>query len=343
MSAQLSDKPAQPPTPTLEMVAARSGVSRATVSRVVNGSLTVTPDIVEAVNRAVAELNYVPNRAARMLASRRTQAIALIVPESSAKVFADPFFAQLVQGVALHLADTEYTLTMLIESEKNSEKTRRYLLGGNVDGALVVSHHTGDHSYAQLSGSLPIVYGGRPLLPDDGETLYIDVDNSGGAGAATEHLLGLGRTRVATIAGPVDMPPGVDRLTGWRRIMAERGLDDSLVEQGDFTLASGAEAMRRLLARDPQIDAVFAANDQMAAGAYQALAEAGRRVPDDVAVVGFDDNYFAETATPQLTTVHQPSVEMGAAMAALLVQVIEGKPYEPHSVLPTTLVHRASA
>ncbi|HEY9425372.1 MAG TPA: substrate-binding domain-containing protein, partial [Microterricola sp.] len=111
----------------------------------------------------------------------------------------------------------------------------------------------------------------------------------------------------------------------------------------DFTLASGAEAMRRLLARDPLIDGVFAANDQMAAGAYQALAEAGRRVPDDVAVVGFDDNYFAETATPQLTTVHQPSVEMGAAMAALLVQVIEGKPYEPHSVLQTTLVRRASA
>ena len=149
MGAQLGDKPASTPTPTLEMVAALAGVSRATVSRVVNGSLTVTPDIVEAVNRAIAELNYVPNRAARMLASRRTQAIALIVPESSAKVFADPFFAQLVQGVALHLADTEYTLTMLIESETNSEKTRRYLLGGNVDGALVVSHHTGDHSYAQ--------------------------------------------------------------------------------------------------------------------------------------------------------------------------------------------------
>lgn len=339
MSSQLGDKSA----PTLEMVAARAGVSRATVSRVVNGSPTVTPDTVAAVKQAISELNYVPNHAARMLASRRTQAIALIVPESTAKVFADPFFAQVVQGVALHLADTEYTLTMLIESETNSEKTRRYLLGGNVDGALVVSHHTGDHSFAQLNGSLPVVYGGRPLLPVEGESLYIDVDNPGGAASATEHLLALGRTRVGTIAGPGDMPPGVDRLQGWRHAMAEHGLDDSLVAHGDFTLASGAEAMRALLERDPQIDAVFAANDQMAVGAYQALAEAGRRVPDDVAVVGFDDNYFAETATPQLTTVHQPSVEMGAAMAALLVRVIEGRDYEPNTVLSTTLVQRSSA
>ncbi|WP_407662164.1 LacI family DNA-binding transcriptional regulator [Microterricola pindariensis] len=331
------------PVPTLEMVAAQAGVSRATVSRVVNGSPTVTPEIVESVNRAIAELNYVPNRAARMLASRRTQVIALIVPESSAKIFADPFFAQLVQGVALHLADTEYMLNMLIESEANSGKTRRYLLGGNVDGALVVSHHTGDHSYAQLNGTLPVVYGGRPLVPEDNEPYFVDVDNRGGAAAATEHLIGTGRRRIATIAGPQDMPPGFDRLDGWRGVMRANGLDDSLVAQGDFTVASGAEAMRGLLEREPGIDAVFAANDQMAVGAYQALAESGRQVPGDVAVIGFDDNSFAETASPALTTVSQPAVGMGQAMAELLVQIIEGRPHQDHLVLPTTLVRRASA
>ncbi len=331
------------PVPTLEMVAAHAGVSRATVSRVVNGSPTVKAEIAESVNRAIAELNYVPNRAARMLASRRTQVIALIVPESSAKIFADPFFAQLVQGVALQLADTEYMLNMLIESEANSGKTRRYLLGGNVDGALVVSHHSGDHSYAQLSGTLPVVYGGRPLRAEEGETYFVDVDNRGGAAAATEHLLDIGRRRIATIAGPLDMPPGFDRLAGWRSVILEHRLDDSLVGQGDFTVASGAEAMRRLLAREPGIDAVFAANDQMAVGAYQALAAAGRQVPGDVAVIGFDDNSFAETATPTLTTVSQPSVGMGQAMAELLVQIIEGLPHQQHLVLPTTLVRRASA
>ncbi|AMB59755.1 LacI family DNA-binding transcriptional regulator [Microterricola viridarii] len=331
------------PVPTLEMVAAHAGVSRATVSRVVNGSPTVASDIVESVNKAIAELNYVPNRAARMLASRRTQVIALIVPESSAKIFADPFFAQLVQGVGMHLAETEYMLNMLIESEANSGKTRRYLLGGNVDGALVVSHHSGDHSYAQLNGTLPVVYGGRPLVAEEGDTFYVDVDNRGGAASATTHLIDIGRRHIATIAGPLDMPPGFDRLDGWRSVMREQGLDDSLVEQGDFTVPSGAEAMRRLLQREPGIDAVFAANDQMAVGAYQALAEAGRQVPADVAVIGFDDNSFAETATPALTTVRQPAVGMGQAMAELLVQIIEGQPHQEHLVLPTTFVRRASA
>ena len=311
------------PVPTLEMVAAHAGVSRATVSRVVNGSPTVAPEIADSVNRAIAELNYVPNRAARMLASRRTQVIALIVPESSAKIFADPFFAQLVQGVALQLANTEYMLNMLIESEANSEKTRRYLLGGNVDGALVVSHHTGDHSYAQLSGTLPVVYGGRPLLPEERDTYFVDVDNRGGAASATEHLVETGRRRIATIAGPLDMPPGLDRLDGWRSVLHAHNLDDSLVAEGDFTVPSGAAAMRQLLALDPSLDAVFAANDQMAVGAYQALAQAGRSVPGDVAVIGFDDNSFAETATPTLTTVRQPAVGMGQAMTELLVQIIE--------------------
>ncbi|WP_127792082.1 LacI family DNA-binding transcriptional regulator [Agromyces sp. LHK192] len=328
--------------PTLEMVAAHAGVSRATVSRVVNGSTKVSPDVVEAVQRSIEELNYVPNRAARSLASRRTQAIALIVPESSARVFDDPFFAAIVQGVAMALSPTEYTLTMMLESEADPDKTRRYLLGGNVDGALVVSHHTGDHSYAHLSRSLPLVFGGRPL---DGEsTEYtVDVDNEHGALLGSQHLVARGRTRPATIAGPQDMPPGVDRLRGFRRAVTDAGLDADLVEYGDFTPASGAEAMRRLLAREPGIDGVFVANDQMAMGAIAVLAESGRTVPGDVSVVGFDDDRYAATARPALTTVRQPSHEMGAEMARKLVRLIEGQDIEQATVLPTELVVRASS
>ena len=152
-----------PTVPTLEMVATRAGVSRSTVSRVVNGSTGVTADLVSIVEMAIEELGYVPNRAARSLASRRTQAIALVIPESTAMVFGDPFFASIVQGVAMYLANTEYTLNMMIAVESRPDKTRRYLMGGNVDGALVVSHHSGDHSYAHLERSLPVVYAGRPL------------------------------------------------------------------------------------------------------------------------------------------------------------------------------------
>ncbi|NQX26524.1 LacI family DNA-binding transcriptional regulator [Microbacteriaceae bacterium VKM Ac-2854] len=329
--------------PTLEMVAARAGVSRATVSRVVNGSPRVAADIVAAVEKAVAELDYVPNRAARMLASRRTQSIALIVPESTARVFADPFFAAVVQGIAMRLAHTDYTLTMLIASETNGEKTRRYLLGGNVDGALVVSHHSGDHSYAQLANTLPIVFGGRPLSPDERDSYFVDVDNDAGAYDATAHLIERGRRSIATIAGPQDMPPGVDRLSGWRRALADAGLADTLLEHGDFSPESGTAAMQRLLDRDEPIDAVFAANDQMAIGAYSAILAAGLRIPEDVAIVGFDDDLFARTAAPPLTSVHQGPPELGARMAEVLVALLDGTTPPRVTLMPTTLVRRASS
>ena len=329
------------PVPTLEMVAAAAGVSRATVSRVVNASPKVTEHVVTAVNDAIARLNYVPNRAARSLASRRSQVIALIVPETTAKLFSDPFFATVVQGISMALSDTEYTLNMLISSEARSEKTRRYLLGGNVDGAIVVSHHSGDHSYSQLNRALPIVFGGRPLVQTTDDSYFVDVDNVAGAAAATEHLIGRGATRLATIAGPQDMPPGFDRLAGWRQSLAQHGLDDSLWEVGDFTPESGAEAMRRLLDRGVPIDGLFAANDQMAAGAYSVIFERGLSIPGDVLVAGFDNNYFGSTAMPALTTIDQPSLELGAKMAEVLMQLIENKVPDRVTLMPTHLVERA--
>lgn len=360
--------------PTLEVVAARAGVSRATVSRVVNGSTKVTPEVVKAVNDAIAALDYVPNRAARSLASRRTQSIALVVPESTSRVFADPFFAAVTQGVALELAATDYTLNLLMASEASPEKTRRYLLGGNVDGALVVSHHRGDHSYTQLGQHLPIVFAGRPIGRDV-ESIYVDVDNVAGGRMATAHLLDSGRSRIATIAGRQDMPAGIDRLLGWRQAMeaaglggsdggtrdphasgvdgaddprTDRGADssddplDQLVEYGDFSPLEGAAAMRRLLDRGVPIDGVFAANDQMAAGAISVLREAGLRVPEDVGVIGFDDDSFGATASPPLTTIDQSPVELGATMAALLVRLIAGETVPRITILPTRLVPRAS-
>jgi DNA-binding LacI/PurR family transcriptional regulator len=329
--------------PTLEAVAARAGVSRATVSRVVNGSPKVKPEVVEAVTRAIADLNYVPNRAARSLASRRTQVIALVVPESTAKVFADPFFASIVQGVALSLADTEYTLNMVISSETNPDKTRRYLMGGNVDGALVVSHHSGDHSYAQLGSTLPIVFGGRPVSESQHESYFVDVDNVAGSAGAAEHLIAQGRRNIALITGPQDMPAGLDRFTGWRDALQAHGLDTSLVEYGDFSPYSGMEAMRRLLATGRPIDGLFAANDQMAAGAYSAIHEAGLDIPRDIAVVGFDDDNFGLTATPPLTTVHQPSIGLGETMARVLVRRLAGEPVDLVTLLPTELVVRQSS
>ncbi|MCC3279356.1 LacI family transcriptional regulator [Arthrobacter sp. zg-Y40] len=324
------------------MVAALAGVSRATVSRVVNGSSSVDPHLVTSVEQAVKVLNYVPNRAARTLASRRTYTVTLLVPESTSKVFADPFFAAVVEGVARYLNTTEYMLNMVTSSESNPEKTRRYLLGGNVDGVLVVSHHTGDHSWTHLNGFLPLVFAGRPLL-DSAEAYFVEVDNEEGAATATKRLISAGRRSIATIAGPQDMHPGVDRLAGWRTAVQRAGLSDLLVEAGDFTVASGAAAMRRLLDRGQPLDGVFAANDQMAAGAYTVLKERGLRIPDDVAVVGFDDDYYATSVAPALTTIHHPISLLGEKMAEILVDLIEGRPAERVTRLPTSLVVRESA
>ena len=328
--------------PTLEMVAALAGVSRSTVSRVVNDSPQVTTEAIDAVTRAIAELNYVPNRAARTLASRKTEAIALVIPENTAKFFADPFFASVIQGIAMHLSTTDYTLSMLIAAEADSEKTRRYLQGGNVDGALILSHHSDDRSYKSLASSIPIVFGGRPMSNEGSDNYVVDVDNIESARVATQYLIDHGRTRVATIAGRQDMAAGLDRLEGWRKALAGSSLPADLVEVGDFTPHGGATAMEKLIARGQHFDAVFIASDQMASGALGVLRAHGLSVPGDVAIVGFDNDYFSTTSIPPLTTVDQPSVELGTHMAEVLVRLIGGIPVDKVTIMPTRLIERES-
>ncbi len=330
-------------TPTLEMVAALAGVSRSTVSRVVNDSPKVTPEALAAVTAAIEQLGYVPNRAARSLASRRTQALALVIPENTAKFFADPYFASVIQGAAMRLAETDYTLTLLIASETDPEKTRRYLQAGNVDGALILSHHSDDRSYVALSRTLPVVFGGRPERHDDGpDPVYVDVDNTSAARAVTGLLIASGRRHIATIAGPTNMTAGLDRLSGWRAAVSDAGLPTDLVEHGDFTPASGADAMARLLDRGEPIDGLFAASAQMADGALSVLRARGISVPGDLGIVTFDDDYFAQRATPPLTTVDQDESEVGVTMAELLMRLIEGEDVPRVTMMPTRLIDRAS-
>jgi len=330
--------------PTLEAVAAAAGVSRSTVSRVVNGSSHVRPDVIEAVKAAIDQLNYIPNRAARSLANRQTMAIALVVPEDTNRFFGDPFFAEIVQGITQGLEDSDYVLNLQLASPSSpSEKTIRYLLGGNVDGAIVVSHHSGDDFFTTLDATIPVVFGGRPYHPELHRNNYVDVDNAAGAAMGTQYLVDLGRRRIATIAGPPNMQAAIDRAEGWGSAMREAGHPDDLIEYGDFTMASGAAAMRSLLERDPALDAVFVASDLMAAGAISVLRDRGRRVPDDVAVVGFDDSSAATNGEVPLTTVHQPSREMGAEMARMLLALLRGESTERERVMPTRMVVRASA
>jgi DNA-binding LacI/PurR family transcriptional regulator len=331
--------------PTLEQVAALAGVSRATVSRVVNGSPKVSPVVRAQVERAVAKLGYVPNRAARSLVTRRADSVALVASEPHARFFSEPFFAGMVRGVSAALAETGVQLLLLIaQGLPDRQRLQRYVVGGHVDGVLLASLHGDDPLPGALErAGVPAVLVGRPAGPVPAS--YVDADNRGGAGKAVEHLVRRGRRRIATITGPLDMGVGLDRLEGYRDGLTAAGLaaDEDLVEPGDFTEEGGAAAMARLLARPgPPVDAVFAASDLMAAGALRALRAAGRRVPEDVAVVGFEDSAVARYAQPPLTTVRQPIEEMGRQATRMLLAKIAGETGGMHLILDVDLVERAS-
>jgi DNA-binding LacI/PurR family transcriptional regulator len=333
-------------SPTLDEVAVRAGVSRATVSRVINDSPRVSPEAREAVLSAVAELRYVPNRMARSLVTRRTDTIALVLNEPNTQVFSDPFFASIGRGVSATLADTDLNLVLLTaRDEREQQKIGRYARQGHVDGVILMSVHSDDPLPDILEeAGIPLVLCGRPF--DGRSVAYVDADNEGGAALAAAHLLRDGRRRIATVTGPLDMIAGVDRLAGWRRALEQAGqvAAPALVTHGDFTEAGGQQAMEELLSRAPDLDAVFVASDPMAVGALRALRAAGRRVPDDVAVVGFDDAAVAATCDPPLTTVAQPLGDMTPLLIELLLRQIEGVGEFPESrVCPTRLVRRASA
>lgn len=330
-----------PSRATIEEVAAAAGVSRSTVSRVVNGSSAVSPEARQSVQRAIAELSFVPNRAARSLASRQTNAIALIVPEDTTRFFGDPFFASIVAGITGALGRSDYLLNLLIASEDPGDKMTSFVRNGGVDGALIVSHHTSDAFVERIADAVPVVWGGRPLQQRSSEYV-VDVDNIAAARTATRHFIDSGRTRVATITGPATMLASVDRLQGYRDALADAGLSPFAEEEGDYSEASGAEVARRLLAGE-RPDAIFAASDLMARGAMRVLRAEGVRVPEDIAVIGFDDSPIALSTDPQLTTVRQPMYKMGETMTEVLLSRLAGEEPPQITILPTELVVRASA
>ncbi|MCD9904067.1 LacI family transcriptional regulator [Streptomyces sp. MT29] len=333
--------------PTLEEVAARAGVGRGTASRVINGSPRVSEATREAVEAAVAELGYVPNRAARALAGNRTDAIALVVPEPETRFFAEPYFSAIVRGVGAALADTDMQLLLtLAGNDRERRRLAQYLTAHRVDGVLLVAVHADDPLPELLEQlGMPCVISGARHANEP--LASVDSDNFDGARAAVEHLITRGRRSVATITARLEVYGAQRRLDGYRAALAAAGLppDERLIAPADFTEEGGARAMRELLARRPHLDAVFAASDVMAAGARQVLREADRRIPEDVALIGFDDSVVARHMHPALTSVRQPIEEMGRRMAQLLLEEIAGRVGEerPTVVLPTELVVRDSS
>ncbi|MCG2805421.1 LacI family DNA-binding transcriptional regulator [Propionicimonas sp.] len=327
--------------PTLEDVAKLAKVSRATVSRVVNGATLVAPETVVQVQAAISKLGYRPNRAARALVTRRTGVVAVMVPEADDRVFTDPFFPQAYHGALQGFSDSDVQVLLAIAGPGHpAERMLRYLDSGHVDGAIVVSHHGPALARALAELSTPVVFVGDPETPG---LPYVDIDQEAASREATQYLVDGGSKRIATITGPLDMAAGTNRLAGFRSALAAAGLSPAGVEHGDFTTAGGRDAAARLLAAGERFDGLFVANDLMAAGALQVLAEAGLQIPEDVRVVGFDNSEVAMQTTPTLTTMTNPASELCREATKLLIELLAGgRPASP-VILASHLIRRDSA
>ncbi|HTJ34649.1 MAG TPA: LacI family DNA-binding transcriptional regulator [Dactylosporangium sp.] len=332
---------AEPAPPTVTEVAAAAGVSAATVSRVLTGRVRVSTSARVQVHDAIARLGYVRHRAPRRTEQAAGLPVAAVVFEPAGRLFRDGYCARLLAGAEEELARRGVPLLTMSATRGAVSSATRFLTAGGVGGVMIVGAPGGHPLAVSLAASLvPVRSAGRPELA----VPYADVDNRDGARQAVEHLLLRGRRTIAAIAGPPDSPAAVDRLDGYRRAMLAAGRQP-LAAYGDFTTASGGHAAAWLLDRTPRLDGLFVASDAMAAGALQALRKAGRRVPEDVAVVGFDDAPLAAFTTPALTTVRQPVEELGSVTAALLLDTDLDHPGDPHPenpILPTELVVRAS-
>ncbi len=331
---------------TLEKVGKLAGVSRSTVSRVINGHPNVREQVRERVWQVIRETGYQPHAAARSLVTRRTHIIGVIIPETVNKLFVDPFFALLLRGITDTCNTRGYHLMLSLFSNPahQEEIYRRLIYGNHLDGVIVASARMDDPLvHKLLDDGMQAVLVGRHA---DSRVNYVDVDNVGAARMAVEHLIRLGHRRIATITGPLNMVGGADRLRGYRQALEAHHLplEEGLIAEGDFTEPSGTAAMQRLLPAAPT--AVFAASDSMAIGALKALREANLRVPEDVALVGFDDIPAVTAVEPALTTVRQPIERLGAMAADLLLNLLEDPPAPAapahRIVLPAELIVRDS-
>ncbi len=310
---------------TLEDVARQAGVSRSTVSRVINGRPNVREDVRQRVLDVIRDTGYHPNVAARTLASQRSWTLGLVLPHSVSFFFTDPYYPHLTKGIAQACNQYNYTLALFLVGTKEDEEKifPRVARKGLLDGVLVQAGHHGDQQIIGLlvDSKMPLVVAGRPFRSDN--VSYIDIDNVNAAHNAVRHLIQIGYRRIGTIAGPAHSTVGLDRKEGYLKALKERGreVDEALIVEGDFTETGGYYAMQRLLPAKP--DAVFAASDIMAIGAMRAAREAGLRIPTDIAFVGFDDLPIATLSDIQLTTVRQPVVQFGYKAVELLLDLIE--------------------
>jgi len=333
------------PSLTLEDIAKKAGVSRSTVSRVVNEHPNISDSVRERVLEVIQETGYQPNVAARTLASQRSQMIGLVLPFSFSSLFTDPYYPLLIQGICQTCNQYDYTLAFFLASAKDDEKKiyTRIPNNGLLDGVLIQSGLHGDQEIIGhlIDAGIPLVVIGRPFPSN--KVSFVNIDNVEASKKAVAYLVELGHQRIATITGPLESTVGIDRRKGYLTALKEHGMriNKQLIADGDFSDRGGYEAMQRLILEHP--DAVFAASDLMAIGAIRAIREKGLSVPEDIAVIGFDDIPSLPPSEVELTTVRQPIIQIGAKAVELLFDLIKTGANSPNNIiLDTELVIRSS-
>ncbi|MEN9603660.1 MAG: hypothetical protein RL545_349 [Actinomycetota bacterium] len=328
--------------PTYAEIAKLAGVSEATVSRVLNGDPKVDSDRVAAVNKAVDQLGYQKNRAAAALASGRTGLIAVVI-DDDLSVFQDPFWGAVTNGISKVLMENEMQTLLLVAPLDNIDSpVAQYLQRGEVDGAIFLQLHKDTLIKRLAKQNLPLVVNGTPHTSNP--FAYVDSDNAGGAFAAVKYLVETGRKKIAKITGDLTNTAAEQRLDGFQAAVADFGIKipRTLIVEGDWSRESGYNHAKKLLSKNSDIDAIFCSNDLMALGAITAIQEAGKSVPEDVAVIGFDDSYLAQNSHPGLTSVRQDIAGLGAEAAKMILAKLRGE--EVHSeILPCELIIRETA
>ncbi len=327
----------------LEEIAKLAGVSKSTVSRVVNNQPNVNEKTRQRVVEIIREFNFRPNKAARALVTQHTKVLSVVIPQPLAATFTDPYFPRLLQSISGKANQQDYAIMLWIgdNTEQEDRFTDRILNNSFFDGVLIASAVDDDPLVTRLKGAgFPYVLIGPPQR---GVPYYVDVDNLGASREAVRHLLALRYQRIGTITGVMNMGAAQHRLQGYQDALAEAGIevDPELICPGDYNEIQSYEAMRHLLTQG--VDAVFCASDVMALGAVRAISDAGLRVGIDIGVVGFDDMPFAATLHPPLTTVRQPIAELGEHATDILMRLIEDEVVPTdHVLLPAHLIVRQS-
>lgn len=314
--------------PTITDIANLAGVSRATVSRVLNGTAKVNRETADAVNFAISQTGYTVNAQARALAVGRTNIIGVILTEPFDELYEDPTYAAIMRGINSALSESPITpLLFQAYTESERAKAAQIMRRGSIDALIHLSPFDDlDGLQSMRDVSIPVVMCGQILGADFSDVFScVYADDVAGAEIAAQHVKGLGRSSIAMILGERDAPATHDRLVGYRNVLGAL-INDSNIRYGQWDQLTGSRAMVELLEADPAIDMLICGSDRIAAGALGVLRARGIRVPEDIAIIGFDDHRIAQQTEPQLTTIAQPMFEQGQQAVQLALDMIDGSP-----------------